>query len=324
MYPSVCDDGDAGDSSSSWHGSHVAGIAAATTNNALGVAGVAWNVRILPVRALGKCGGSLSDIAEAIRWAAGLQVDGVPTNPTPAQVINLSLGGGDTCGPTMQSAVTAAMATGAVVVAATGNEATNGLISPANCTGVIGVTAHTINGENADYANIGSGVTISAPGGGSPSVLGAGGETDDPNWWGFRIWSTVLFGNTDSSEHKRSILRACLRRLHWHKCSIASCRGCGGSGQVAASELFGVRCSIISHYKRSAVPGQQRVRNRGCLRWPMRRRIARRRSRSDNQKCSARYLCNYGSSSELLRGRSGSGAFGISMAARRSTDCRCY
>ena len=196
MYASVCDDGDAGDSSSSWHGSHVAGIAAATTNNALGVAGVAWNVRILPVRALGKCGGSLSDIAEAIRWAAGLQVDGVPTNPTPAHVINLSLGGGDTCGPTMQSAVTAAMATGAVVVAATGNEATNGLISPANCTGVIGVTAHTINGENADYSNIGSGVTISAPGGGSPSILGAGGETDDPNWWGFRIWSTVLFGNT--------------------------------------------------------------------------------------------------------------------------------
>ena len=196
MYASVCDDGDAGDSSSSWHGSHVAGIAAATTNNGLGVAGVAWNVRILPVRALGKCGGSLSDIAEAIRWAAGLQVNGVPDNPTPAQVINLSLGGGDTCGPTLQSAVTAAIATGAVVVAASGNEAVNGVIAPANCTGAIGVTAHTINGENADYANIGSAVTISAPGGGSPSVLGAGGETDDPNWWGFRIWSTVLFGNT--------------------------------------------------------------------------------------------------------------------------------
>ena len=88
-----------------------------------GVAGVAWNVRILPVRALGKCGGSLSDIAEAIRWAAGLQVPGVPTNPTPAQVINLSLGGGATCGRTLQSAVTDAIATGAVVVAATGNEA---------------------------------------------------------------------------------------------------------------------------------------------------------------------------------------------------------
>ena len=196
-YAAVCDDGDAGDSSSSWHGSHVAGVAAATTNNALGVAGVAWNVRILPVRALGKCGGALSDIAEAIRWAAGLQVPLAPLNTTPAQVINLSLGGGDTCGPTMQSAVTDAIATGAVVVAATGNEATNGVIAPANCTGVIGVTAHTINGENADYANIGSGVTISAPGGGSPSVLGAGGETDDPNWWGFRIWSTVLFGNTN-------------------------------------------------------------------------------------------------------------------------------
>lgn len=196
MFPELCDDGDAGDTSSSWHGSHVAGIAAATTNNTLGVAGVAWNVRILPVRALGKCGGSLSDIAEAIRWAAGLQITGIPLNTTPAQVINLSLGGGDTCGPTMQSAVTAAMATGAVIVAASGNEGNNGVIAPANCTGVIAVTAHTINGENADYANVGSGVTISAPGGGSPSVLGAGGETDDPNWWGFRIWSTVLFGST--------------------------------------------------------------------------------------------------------------------------------
>ena len=77
---------------SSWHGSHMAGVAAATANNATGIAGVAWNIRILPVRALGKCGGSLSDIAEAIRWAAGLPVPGVPTNTTPAQVISLSLG----------------------------------------------------------------------------------------------------------------------------------------------------------------------------------------------------------------------------------------
>ena len=89
------------------------GVAAALTNNAHGIAGVAWNVRILPVRALGKCGGALSDIAEAIRWAAGLAVPGVPTNPTPAQVINLSLGGGATCPANLQSAVDAAIAAGA-------------------------------------------------------------------------------------------------------------------------------------------------------------------------------------------------------------------
>ncbi len=99
---------------SSWHGTHVAGVVAATANNMTGIAGIGWNIRILPVRALGKCGGSLSDIAEAIRWAAGLSVPGVPTNPTPARVINLSLGGGTTClGPTMQSAVDAAIAAGA-------------------------------------------------------------------------------------------------------------------------------------------------------------------------------------------------------------------
>lgn len=195
-YPATCDDGNTGPQNSSWHGTHMAGVAAATANNAMGIAGIAWNVRVLPVRALGKCGGSLTDIAEAIRWAAGLPVPGVPNNPTPAQVLNLSLGGGTTCGPTMQSAVDAAVANGAVIVAATGNDGSTDLIAPANCTGVIAVTAHTINGENADYANIGAMTAISAPGGGSPSVLGAGGETDDTNWFGYYIWSTILFGST--------------------------------------------------------------------------------------------------------------------------------
>ena len=190
------------DSPSSWHGSHVAGLAAAMTNNAQGIAGIGWNVRILPVRALGKCGGSLSDIAEAIRWAAGLAVPGVPINATPARVINLSLGGGATCPMSMQSAVNEAIAAGSVVVAATGNESVAGLSAPSNCVGVIAVTAHTINGENADYANVGAAggaapqPTVSAPGGGSPFVLGAGGPTDDSNWPGYYIWSTILFGNT--------------------------------------------------------------------------------------------------------------------------------
>lgn len=183
-------------SESSWHGSHVAGVVAATANNSLGIAGIGWNVKVLPIRALGKCGGALSDIEEAIRWAAGLAVAGAPANPYPAQVINLSLGGEGTCGSTMQAAVTAAINAGAVVVAATGNGADVNLISPANCTGVIAVTAHTINGENADYANIGSGTTISAPGGGSPVLLGRGGPTDGASFDGRYIFSTVLFGAT--------------------------------------------------------------------------------------------------------------------------------
>ncbi len=207
-YPTQCDDGNTGPQNSSWHGSHMAGVAAAMTNNAMGIAGIGWNVRVLPVRALGKCGGSLSDIAEAIRWAAGLPVPGVPANPTPAQVINLSLGSGPTtaCDGTMQSAVDAVIAAGAVVVAATGNDGTIGISSPAKCTGVIAVTAHTINGENADYANIGAAggaapqPTISSPGGGSPVFLGNGlPATDDPNWFGYYVWSTILFGNTGPS-----------------------------------------------------------------------------------------------------------------------------
>jgi serine protease len=207
LYPTTCDDGQPGPQNSSWHGSHMAGVAAATASNATGIAGIGWNVRILPVRALGKCGGSLSDTAEAIRWAAGLSVPGVPTNTTPARVISLSLGGGGPCTntPTMQSAVDAAIAAGSVVVAATGNDGAIGLSSPANCNGVIAVTAHTINGENADYANIGAAggmgpqPTISSPGGGTPTSLGAGGPTDDTDWFGYYIWSTILFGSTTPS-----------------------------------------------------------------------------------------------------------------------------
>jgi serine protease len=99
----------------------------------------------------------------------------------------------------MQSAVDAAIAAGSIVVAATGNESDTALISPADCRGVIAVTGHTINGENADYANIGAGTTISAPGGGRPIQVGAGGPTDDSNWNGYYVWSTLLYGATDPS-----------------------------------------------------------------------------------------------------------------------------
>jgi serine protease len=192
-----CEDGTSGPLDSSWHGTHMAGVVAATGNNGAGIAGIGWNVRVQPLRALGKCGGSLSDIAEAIRWAAGLDVPGVPANPTPARVISLSLGSSEACSNATQAAVDAAIGAGTVVVAATGNEGADALISPANCRGVIAVTGHTINGENADYANIGAATTISAPGGGSPIGLGAGGPTDDRNWTGYYVWSTLLFGATD-------------------------------------------------------------------------------------------------------------------------------
>ncbi len=152
--------------SSSWHGTHVTGTIAALMNNGLYGTGIAPNVRILPVRALGRCGGYTSDIVDGIRWAAGIDVAGVPRNLNPARVINLSLGSAGSCSAAFQSAITDANAKGAMVVVATGNGGTNIVNQPANCNGVIAVTAHTIDGDNADYANIGPEATISAPGGG--------------------------------------------------------------------------------------------------------------------------------------------------------------
>lgn len=205
MYPNQCNDGRAGQTDSAWHGTHMAGIVGATANNSLGIAGVDWVARIVPIRALGKCGGSTSDIADAIRWAAGLAVNGVPPNQNPAQVISLSLGGSGTCGQTLQAAVTAAINAGATVVAATGNDGEVTIGQPANCTGVIAVTAHTINGESADYGNVGAGTSVSAPGGGTPTLLGAAGATDDPTWNGYYIWSALLFGPTTRDSADASV-----------------------------------------------------------------------------------------------------------------------
>jgi serine protease len=152
---------------SSWHGTHVTGIIAAQMNNGIGIAGVAPTVRILPVRVLGKCGGYDSDIIDGMRWAAGLAVTGVPTNPNPAQVLNMSLGGtgGTPCSAAYQSAVTNIINAGKVIVAAAGNDGSSTISSPANCTGVIAVTANAIDGDNAWYATVGAGTTLSAPGG---------------------------------------------------------------------------------------------------------------------------------------------------------------
>lgn len=162
---------------SSWHGTHVAGTVAAVGDNALGAVGVAYASKVLAVRALGKCFGYGADITDAIWWAAGgakpadSQAAGLPANANPAKVINLSLGSSNNpCSASRQNAIDAARAAGAVVVVAAGNDGRLGISSPANCQGVIAVTAHTVEGDNADYANVGPGTTISAPGGGSCSV----------------------------------------------------------------------------------------------------------------------------------------------------------
>ena len=153
-------------SHSTWHGTHVMGTVAALMNNGLFGTGVAPHVRILPVRVLGRCGGYTSDIVDGIRWAAGIDVPGAPHNANPARVINLSLGSFGACSAAFQSAVNDANARGAIVVVATGNGGYDSVSQPANCSGVIAVTAHSFSGDSADYANIGSQTTLSAPGGG--------------------------------------------------------------------------------------------------------------------------------------------------------------
>ena len=152
---------------SSWHGTHVAGTIAAVANNNEGIAGVAPEAKLLPVRAIGACGGYASDVADAIIWAAGSQVSGAPVNPHPARVINISLGGDSpTCSVTTQNAINIARNAGAAVVVAAGNSGSPATgISPANCQNVITVAAAGRDGVRAPYSNYGSAVDVTAPGG---------------------------------------------------------------------------------------------------------------------------------------------------------------
>jgi serine protease len=153
-------------SDSSWHGTHVAGTIAAVTNNGSGVAGVAFGAKVQPVRALGKCGGYTSDIADGIIWASGGSVAGLPANATPSRVINMSLGGGGACDTTSQNAINSARSRGTVVVVAAGNSNANASgFSPASCSGVITVAAVNRSGGRAYYSNFGSAVAVAAPGG---------------------------------------------------------------------------------------------------------------------------------------------------------------
>ncbi len=155
-------------SDSSWHGSHVAGTVAAVQGNGEGGQGVAPDADIVVARALGRCGGFTSDIAAAIVWSAGGSVTGLPANPNPADVINMSLGGGGSCGSTTQSAIDQARSLGATVVVAAGNSSSDASgFNPANCDGVITVASTNRAGERSFFSNFGSLVELAAPGGGS-------------------------------------------------------------------------------------------------------------------------------------------------------------
>ena len=180
---------------SSWHGTHVSGTVAEATNNSIGMAGVAPKATILPIRALGRCGGYTSDIADAIVWASGGTVAGMPANPNPAQVINMSLGGGGACSTSgaTQLAINGAVSRGTTVVVAAGNSNANAAnFSPASCANVINVGANGVTGARASYSNYGALVDIAGPGGG-------GGQAND----GY-VWQAMSLSDTGPTDGELS------------------------------------------------------------------------------------------------------------------------
>lgn len=165
-------------SASSWHGTQVSGLIGAATNNGTGMAGAGWNVMVLPLRVLGRCGGYDSDIIAAMRWAAGLSQNvGVSTvlnvpNPFPARVINMSLGSQGTCTAAYQDVVNELRGAGVTVVAAAGNDTGLKVSVPANCPGAVAVSGVRHIGSKVGYSNIGPEVALAAPAGNCVNLQG--------------------------------------------------------------------------------------------------------------------------------------------------------
>lgn len=240
-------------SNSSWHGTVVAGIIGAASDNAAGIAGNVWNPKILPVRVLGKCGGYLSDLVDGALWAAGIHVAGVPDNPNPANVLNLSLGTAiaGACSQTEQLAINLIVGAGKVVVVAAGNENQDAInFSPANCSGVITVAATNRSGSKSSASNFGSVVEISAPGGDNIatnpiySITNAGATVPGADSYGYYygtslstahisgIAALMLSANSLLSPAQvLSVLQSTARPFPDGSCSTATC----GAGIVDAA-----------------------------------------------------------------------------------------
>lgn len=255
---------------SSWHGTHVAGLALAAAGNGVGGAGTAPQARLLPVRAIGKCGGYASDIADAIVWAAGGAVNGVPANANPARVLNLSMAGSGSCSGVIGDAVAAARTRGAVVVAAAGNGATDAAgVWPANCPGVIAVAALNRAGARAYYSNHGTVVTLAAPGGdmrtsnagGILSTFNAGTTTPGADSYAFLQGTSMATPQvagaaalllsrdaTLSADDVAALLRQGARPF------AGSCAGCGAG-------MLDVQRALASLAQPAAAPIEEAARN---------------------------------------------------------------
>lgn len=230
-----------------YHGTHVAGTIGAATDNGVGVAGVDWHARLLPLRVLGDGGGSVADVADAIVWAVGGSVPGVSTNANPARVVNLSLGGAaDECYGALADAIARALQS-AVVVAAAGNVNQPAIgFTPANCPGAIVVGATDRDGDRASYSNYGSRIDIMAPGGDAGSaqdgVLSTG-----PGGYAY------MYGTSMAAPHVSGVVSLMLAaddgldsvavleylRASATPMSHVQCRGQGGTDRVLYSSDCG-------------------------------------------------------------------------------------
>jgi serine protease len=164
--------------SSSWHGTHVAGTIAAASNNGVGVSGVAWGAKIMPVRVIGKGGGTSYDVLQGVRYAAGLSNDSGRLPTRKADVINLSLGCLNCYVAAEQALFNEVRAAGVIVVAAAGNENTRSLGYPASYDNVVSVSAVAMDRTRAPYSNYGSKIDIAAPGGDTSRDSNADGYAD--------------------------------------------------------------------------------------------------------------------------------------------------
>ena len=173
------DPGDGADpgGGSSFHGTHIAGTVAAATHNSAGVAGVAFGAKVMPLRALGRFGGTDYDIEQAVRYAAGLPNDSGTVPPRRADVINLSVGGPGFSTAT-QAVYDQARAAGVVIVAAAGNEGSSTPFYPAAFPSVLGVGAVDIDKARAPYSNFGTTVGVVAPGGNTARDVNGDGKPD--------------------------------------------------------------------------------------------------------------------------------------------------